>query len=199
MVNKSKRTTTVALVLVSVQLLVACVPVLPVLMGTATVTAIDLALDRRTVGRNIGDNILELKIRNDISVDDKLGRGVNVSVTAINGIVLLTGEVLKDTQRQRAEELARSYTETRKVVNEIALSGSTNINSRANDTWITGKVKAKLFGADGVPASGIKVVTERGSVYLLGLVTRAEGDAAVDIARSVRGVTHIYKVFEYIQ
>jgi len=195
MVNKLNRTIIVVLVLIIAQLLSTCVPIL---VGTATVTAIDVALDRRTVGRNIDDNALEFKIRKDILLDRTLGRGVNISVTSINGIVLLTGEVMKDKQRQQAESIARSYQETRQLVNEIALSGTTNINSRANDAWITSKVKAKLLRGVGIRASNIKVVTERSSVYLLGIVTHVEGDTAVDIAKSVRGVTHIYKVFEYM-
>ncbi len=172
---------------------------IPILVGTAAVTTIDLVLDRRTVGRSIDDNSLEIKLRKTFHVDEKLGRSVNLSVTVVNGIVLLTGEVQKDAQRKRASALAKQYTETRKVVNEVKLSGTTNINSRANDSWITGKVKTKLLAEHGVPASNIKVVTEKGSVYLLGLVTRKEGDKAVEIAQSVRGVTHIFKVFEYIK
>ena len=178
------------------QALTACVPIA---IGTATVTAIDLLSERRTLGRNIDDNTLELKLRKDFLTDENLGTAVNISVTAINGIVLLTGEVHSDDQRQHAESLARGYEETREVVNEIELSGSTNLTSRANDAYITGKVKTKLLRAENVPSTNIKVVTERGKVYLLGLVTREEAEAAVDIARSVNGITHIVKVFEYIE
>ena len=180
----------------SSQMLTAC---LPIFVGTATVTAIDLYMERRTLSRNIDDNALELKLRKDMHSDDVLGNKVNVSVTIINGIVLLTGEVHKDNQRKRAEELARSYIDTREVVNELELSGKTNLNSRANDSYITGKVKTKLLRADGVPSTNIKVVTERGKVYLLGLVTKEEAAAAVKATQSVNGVTHIVKVFEYIE
>ena len=184
------------LLIMSSQMLTAC---LPIFVGTATVTAIDLYMERRTLSRNIDDNALELKLRKDFHSDDVLGSEVNVSVTIINGIVLLTGEVHKDSQRKRAEELARSYTDTREVVNELELSGKTNLNSRANDSYITGKVKTKLLRADGVPSTNIKVVTERGKVYLLGLVTKEEAAAAVKATQSVNGVTHIVKVFEYIE
>ena len=179
----------------AIQALTACIPIA---IGTATVTAIDLIMERRTVGRNIDDNSLEIKLRKDYVVDDQLGTAVNISVTVINGIVLLTGEVKSDDQRQRATALAKEYIETREVVNEIELSGKTNLTSRANDSYITGKVKGKLVRADNVPSSNIKVVTERGKVYLLGLVTPAEADSAVAAVKSVRGVTHIVKVFEYI-
>jgi osmotically-inducible protein OsmY len=176
-------------------LLTACIPVL---VGTATVTAIDLYMERRTVGQSVDDNTLELRLRKDMLSDEALGTSVNVSVTIINGIILLTGEVHNDKQRKRAEALARSYTDTREVVNELELSGQTNLNSRANDSYITGKVKSKLLRAENIPSSNIKVVTERGKVYLMGLVTHPEAEAAVEISRSVSGVTHIVKVFEYI-
>jgi osmotically-inducible protein OsmY len=184
------------LLIMSSQMLIAC---LPIFVGTATVTAIDLYMERRTLSRNIDDNALELKLRKDFHSDEVLGSEVNVSVTIINGIVLLTGEVHKDNQRKRAEELARSYIDTREVVNELELSGKTNLNSRANDSYITGKVKTTLLRADGVPSTNIKVVTERGKVYLLGLVTKEEAAAAVKATQSVNGVTHIVKVFEYIE
>ena len=180
---------------ISAQVLTACAPLV---IGAATVTGVDLYLERRTVKQNIDDNTLELKLRADFVADDAL-EGTNVSVTAINGIVLLTGEVHNDQQRRGVEKVARSYEETREVVNELELSGKTNLNSRANDSYITGKVKTALVRADNVPSSNIKVVTERGKVYLLGLVTKAEAEAAVNATQGVSGVTHIVKVFEYLE
>ena len=179
----------------TVQSITACAPLL---LGTAVITTIDLSTERRTVGRSIDDNVLELKLRRNYWTDESLG-SVNISVTAMNGIVLLTGEVHSDEQRQYAESLARSYDQTREVVNELDLSGRSNINSRANDSYITAKVKARLLQANDLPLTNIKVVTERGNVYLLGLVTEAEALAAVELTQSVVGVTHIVKVFEYIK
>ena len=194
--QKSLKTLLVSLVfVVTTQILTACVPLV---IGTATVTAVDLYMERRTVKQSVDDNTLELKLRKEYLSDEKLGNAVNISTTIINGIVLLTGEVHSDEQRQYAEKLARAYIDTREVVNELELSGQTNMNSRANDSYITGKVKSKLVRADGVPSTNIKVVTERGKVYLLGLVTHPEAEAAVESAQSVSGVTHIVKVFEYI-
>ena len=184
---------TLALI-ISSQMLIACTPIL---IGVATITGVDLYLERRTVQRNIDDNALEIKLRNEYISDDQFD-GVNISVTVINGIVLLTGEVHNDKQRKSAEAIARDYIDTREVVNELELSGKTNLASRANDSYITGKVKTVLLKADNVPSTNIKVVTERSKVYLLGLVTRPEAEAAVKAAQSVNGVTHIVKVFEYI-
>ena len=183
------------IIILTVQSITACAPLL---LGTAVITTIDLSTERRSVGRNIDDNVLELKLRRDYWTDESLG-SVNISVTAMNGIVLLTGEVHSDEQRQYAESLARSYDQTREVVNELDLSGRSNINSRANDSYITAKVKARLLRDNDLPLTNIKVVTERGNVYLLGLVTEAEALAAVELTQSVVGVTHIVKVFEYIK
>lgn len=182
------------LILSGANSLTACVPALVV---GATVTTVNVATDRRTLGRNLDDNSLELDLRKDFLLDEKFD-GTNVSVTAINGIVLLTGEVSTDAQRQHAEALAKQRTRTLTVVNELQLAGKTSATSRANDSLITGKVKAKLLQSDDVQANVVKVVTEAGRVYLLGLVTRSEADAAVAAAQSVGGVTHIVKVFEYI-
>ena len=162
------------IIFLTVQSITACAPLL---LGTAIITTIDLSIERRTVGRNIDDNVLELKLRKIYWTDERLGSPVNISVTAMNGIVLLTGEVHTDEQRQYAESLARSYEQTREVVNELDLSGRSNINSRANDSYITAKVKARLLNENDLPLTNIKVVTERGNVYLLGLVTEAEAQA----------------------
>lgn len=183
------------LMLFAAEFLTACVPVM---VGATLVTGVSVATDRRTLGRNYDDNTLELSLRWEMRSDDAL-KGNNVSVTAINGIVLLTGEVASDELRRRAEDIASSNGKTLKVVNELQLSGATSLTSRTNDTLITSKVKTNLIRAEAVPANAVKVVTESGKVYLLGLVTRAEAEAAVEAANKVTGVTHIVKVFEYIK
>jgi len=178
-----------------VEFLAACVPVL---VATGTVTAINVATDRRTLGRNIDDNTLELELRKDFRLSSDL-QGTNVSVTANNGVVLLTGEVVSDQQRQLVEQMAESRTRTVTVVNELQLAGATGLGSRTNDSFITTKVKTALLQSKAVKANAVKVVTEGGKVYLLGLVTRSEADSAVAAAQTVSGVTHIVKVFEYIK
>lgn len=183
--------------LVAVPSITAC---LPVAITTATVTAISVSQSRRTPGTYLDDNALELKLRADIAKDAIVGRGVNISVTTFDGLVLLTGEVNSDEQRQRVSELAEVYKQTREVIfiaNELELAGRTNISSRFNDAWLTTKVKTRLFKAKNLSASSVKVVTEHGKVYLLGIVTRAEDAAAVDAVRRVNGVTHIVKVLKH--
>lgn len=170
----------------------------PVLLATATVATVDISLDRRTTGTYIDDNLLEVRLRSQLRQDESLGDAVNISVTSFNGIVLLTGEVNTDEQRQRAGEIVTAEGTARKVVNELELAGKTSVIGRANDALLTSKVKFQLT-KDENTAPTIKVVTEHGKVYLLGLVTQAEADAAVESALAVSGVTHIVKVFEYIE
>lgn len=189
-----KRVKILALVMMTT-IMAACEPVA---IGLVAVSAVDLLLDRRPIGQTFDDNTLELKLRKDYTINGVYD-GSNISVTALNGIILLTGEVKSEAVRKTAEKEARSYIGVREVVNELAISGKTGFVSRTNDSWITSKVKTNLLTTEGIRASNIKVVTERGKVYLLGLVTREEGERAIDVARKVRGVTHIVKVFEYDQ
>ena len=194
--SQHKHTVLILFAVMGFQFLTACIPLA---IGTAAVTVVDLIQDRRTVGRSIDDNSLEVKLRSDINGDQHIGNSAHISVTVVNGIVLLTGEIQREDHRKRALTLARRYPETRQVVDEMFLANASGLNTRAGDSWITSKVKTKLLKTPGVPSSNIKVVTENSRVYLLGLVTRGEAERAVDIARTVRGVTHIYKIFEYIK
>ena len=183
--------------LIAISQLAGCLPV--VLGTTATVSAIEVLADRRSAGQNLDDHTLELKLAKAITFDPRLADLVNINVTVVNNIVLLTGEVATLEQQQYAAELVRSNPQTRSVVNELILSGQTGLIGRANDSWITSKVKTRLLSTKGIPSTSITVTTERGQVYLLGLVTRSEADAAVETAKKVRGVTHVVKVFEYVQ
>jgi len=152
----------------------------------------------RDLGAHIDGSLLEERLHSQLRQDQVLGNAVNISVTSFNGIVLLTGEVNTNAQRRRAGEIVEADGRTRKLVNELELAGKTNVVGRANDALLATKVKTQLL-KDENTAPTINVVTERGRVYLLGLVTQAEADAAVESALAVSGVTHIVKVFEYIE
>ena len=165
---------------------------------TVLVTSVDMALDRRTVGTYVDDNSVEVKIRRAINKDPQIGKNVHISVTTMNGIVLLTGEAEHHDQIRRAIGISRGYTEARHVVNQISITDKAKVSGRTKDSWITTKTKAAIVKARGVKARRIKVVTERGNVFLLGMVTTAEADKAVEAARGVRGVNRITKVFEYL-
>ncbi len=177
-----------------VLLMTSCVATL---IGTAAVTAVDVVHDRRTVGSYIDDGTIELRIREFLIRDPKIRNNTHVSVTSLNGIVLLTGEAATLELRNEVATKAKKINGVRQIVNELRIAGRTALFSRANDTWLTSKVKTRLIKDTGVDANRIKVVSEYGNVYLMGVVTRAEANTATEITRSVGGVVRVVKVFEY--
>ncbi|MDE0918849.1 MAG: BON domain-containing protein [Arenicellales bacterium] len=189
----------IALMGLSVILISGCVsvPIAGLIGGSAI--AIDLSRDNRSVGTYLNDNVLEAKISNEIRSDAALSSSqINVSPTIINGVILLTGEAPNRTHIDRILDIAKSFKNTRKVINRIELAGKSTLASRANDSWITMEVKTALFHSKKVDHLRIKVVTERAHVYLMGLVSAEEADAAAQTARSINGVARVVKVFEYL-
>ncbi|MEE3293786.1 MAG: BON domain-containing protein [Pseudomonadota bacterium] len=166
-----------------------CVPAVSLL-------AIDLVRDEREPRAYWQDNKAEMDIRFSI-YRNKTISDTNVSVTIWNAVVLLTGEVPDQQAIDRILDIAKSHHYTRQVVNRIELAGRTNMASRINDSWLTGRVKTALVVSGTVDPTRFKVVTERANVYLMGLVTSAEATEAVMIVRSVPGVVRVIKVFEY--
>ena len=166
-----------------------CVPAVSLL-------AIDVVRDEREPRAYWQDNKAEMDIRFSI-YRNKTISDTNVSVTIWNAVVLLTGEVPDQQAIDRILDIAKSHHYTRQVVNRIELAGRTNMASRFNDSWLTGRVKTALVVSGTVDPTRFKVVTERANVYLMGLVTSAEATEAVMIVRSVPGVVRVIKVFEY--
>ena len=167
-----------------------CVPAVSLL-------AIDVVRDEREPRAYWQDNKAEMGIRFSI-YRNKTISDTNVSVTIWNAVVLLTGEVPDQQAIDRILDIAKSHHYTRQVVNRIELAGRTNMASRVNDSWLTGRVKTALVVSGTVDPTRFKVVTERANVYLMGLVTSAEATEAVLIVRSVPGVVRVIKVFEYL-
>ncbi len=166
-----------------------CVP-------AVTLLAIDVVRDEREPRAYWQDNKAEMDMRFSI-YRNKAISDTNVSVTIWNAVVLLTGEVPDQQTIDRILDIAKSHHYTRQVVNRIELAGRTNMASRTNDSWLTGRVKTALVVSGTVDPTRFKVVTERANVYLMGLVTSAEATEAVMIVRSVPGVVRVIKVFEY--
>ncbi|MCX7189698.1 MAG: hypothetical protein RLZZ541_938 [Pseudomonadota bacterium] len=169
----------------------ACVPV--VVGGAAAGGA--MAADRRTSGIYIEDENIELKALK--LMETNLGEHAHVNVTSYNRNVLLTGEVPTAESKTKAESLVKEITNIRNMTNEIAISPKSSIGSRSNDSYLTSKIKTKFVTENKFPANYVKVVTENSVVYLIGIVTQAEADAAAEIARNTSGVTKVVKVFEY--
>ena len=189
--TKTSLGTLILAVALSTQL-TACVPV--VVGGAAAGGA--MAADRRTSGTYIEDQAIELKAGKAIS--DNLKDNVHANVTSYNRQVLITGEVSDEANKKKAESLVKPIENVASIKNYLEIAKKSSLSTRTNDAYITSKVKANFLKENKFAANYVKVVTESGTVYLLGLVTHKEADYAVEIARSIGGVKTVVKVFEYI-
>ena len=168
-----------------------CVPLAVVGAGTTAL----VAGDRRTTGIYIEDENIEMKILR-ISGDFN---GAHVNATSFNQKVLLTGEAPDEATRKKIEELVKGVPSVKEVVNELQVAGNSSLASRGSDSVITSNVKTRMVNNSKVSPLHVKVVTEQSTVYLMGLVSPEEGDAAVEVARTTSGVSRVVKVFEYIK
>jgi len=169
-----------------------CVPVAVVGAGAAGAMSYE---DRRTTGVQIDDEGIELRAGNRIG--ERYGDKAHVNVTSFNRGVLLTGEVPDEKAKQDIEKIAATVPNVRLVANELRVGPPSSFSDRANDSAITGKVKAHFVDAGKFSAVHVKVVTEASVVYLLGLVTETEGKLAAEIASTTGGVKKVVKVFDY--
>jgi len=184
--------------LIAVLALAAATPALqgcfPLALTGMGATAL-VATDRRTTGIYIEDENIEWKALARVR---ELGTIAHVNATSYNRKVLLTGEAPTEADRKKIEDAVAGVPSVREVTNEIQVAGASSLAARGSDGLITSNVKARLVNNGKVSTNHVKVVTEAGVVYLMGLVTQSEGDAAAEIARTTSGVTRVVKVFEYI-
>ena len=167
----------------------------PMLVGGAIMTGMSAA-DRRTLGSQIEDEGIELRAANRIK--EHLGERVHINVTSFNRQVLLTGEVPSEQDKQLAEQVVSRVENVRSIINDLAVLGHSTLTQRSSDALVTGQVKAGLVDAKDLSVSAFKVVTERGTTYLLGRVTTREADRGTEIARNTSGVQKVVKLFEVI-
>lgn len=179
--------------LVAATALSACAPLL---VGGAVVGTSMVVTDRRTSGTQLEDQSIEIK--GQTRVREAVGERGHVNITSYNRNVLLTGEVAAETDKAAVEQAVAKIEGVRAVVNELAVMGSSSLASRSSDLVLVSKIKASYVDAKDVFANAIKVVAERGTVYLMGRVTEREATRATDIARGVPGVLKVVKVFEVI-
>jgi osmotically-inducible protein OsmY len=166
-----------------------------VIVGGVTLGVV-MAADRRQTEVMFNDQGIEFTAGSKI--DEALKGQGHVNVTSYNYTVLLTGEVPSAQAKADAESAASQVPRVRAVVNELQIAGTSSAASRSNDTYITSKVKSSFLGNGKFKPTDIKVVTEAGVVYLLGLVSHEEADAATEVARGTGGVQKVVRVFEYV-
>jgi osmotically-inducible protein OsmY len=166
------------------------------LLGGAVVGGTMVATDRRSSATQLEDQLIETKSGNRIR--ELLGERGKVTVTSYNRLVLLTGDVATESDKAAVEQAVTRVDNVRSVVNELAVMGSASLNVRSNDLLLSAKVKASIVDSKGLYANSIKVVTERGVVYMLGRVSEAEATQAANVARGVTGVVKVVRVFEIL-
>jgi osmotically-inducible protein OsmY len=180
-------------------LIVAALPLLggcaaAVIGGAAT--GVLVAEDRRTVGTVTDDKGIELRASS--RVNERVPNG-HFNFTSYNRMLLVTGEVFNATERENAERAARTIDNVRGIYNELQIAPVSGLSARTNDSYLTSKIKARFVDAQQFNAIHVKVVTEASVVYLMGLVKRAEADAATEIARTTSGVQKVVRLFEYLE
>ena len=152
----------------------------------------------RTTGARVEDESIETKGKVNISAADERFDDAHFSVTSYNGYVLIVGQVPDQALKDRASDVVREIRGVRRIYNELEISGNTSGLVRSSDTWLTTKVKSALLSADDIQGNRVKVVTENGVVYLMGLVSTTEADRIVEVARSTGGVQKVVQIFELI-
>ncbi|MDF3868365.1 BON domain-containing protein [Pseudomonas denitrificans (nom. rej.)] len=153
----------------------------------------------RTLGSKIDDSLIETKVAVNVAkADPDLDRNSHVVVISYNGVVLLAGQTPRSDLKNKAEQAAKEVQKVKTVHNELQILQPSSLAARSNDTWLTTKIKSQMLADANVPSTRIKVLTENGIVYMLGLVTRKEGDLATQVVQGVDGVQKIVRLFEYI-
>lgn len=183
------------LFLLSTPVLTGCVAA----VATTAIIGTDMATDRRTSGSYIEDQTIELKSAQAISDNNELNQSANINVISFNRVVLLIGQAPNEELRSTASEIVRKIDNVRKVHNEIRMSAPSSILSSTSDTWITTKAKSLMLAEKNFTSGHIKIVTESGELFLMGLVSRAEADKAIAIVRNIDGVVRVVQAFEFIQ
>ena len=170
-----------------------------IVVGGAATTAV-VAHDRRTTGVMVEDHSIEQKSYDRLSKDRLIGDDSEINVTSYNKVVLLTGQAPSENVRRRAEEIVSKVEQVLRVVNEVEIGSLASFGEHSRDVALTAEVKLRLTKVDlaDFDSLRVKVVTERGTVFLMGLLTKEEAHAVTEVVRYVSGVRRVVKVFEYI-
>jgi osmotically-inducible protein OsmY len=168
----------------------------PLVVGGVAATGVMVAADRRTSGTQLEDEAIELKAAGQVR--DVLGDKGHINFNCFNRQLLLTGEVPTEADKAKVERIAGQVENVRSVVNELAVLGNSSLTQRSSDTLVSGRVKAAIVDDKSLSIHAFDVVTERGTVYLMGRVTQREANRVTDVVRSVSGVQRVVRVFEVI-
>ncbi|KJK22420.1 signal peptide protein [Burkholderiaceae bacterium 16] len=188
----ARTATMVAALTVAATQLTGCFPVI----AAGVASGVTVATDRRPTATQTIDRGLQLETES--TLNSRYNGQARVSVSVFNRKVLLTGEAKDTSVKQQIDKYVRGLPNAREVIDELEIVPSPSFATQSEDTYITSKVKTMLITAEGVPSNSIKIVTEKGVVYMLGIVTPPEGERATDVARNASGVTKVVKAFDYV-
>ncbi|RDB44472.1 BON domain-containing protein [Halomonas sp. DQ26W] len=166
--------------------------------GVANPGTIDENYGKRTLGAQVEDESIETKIAHNLRRSDARLGDARINVDSYNAIVLLTGQVPSQELQQKATEIARDVRNVRDVHNELSIAANLPASQRMSDTWINTRIRTSLAADDTIDTSRLRFITENASVYVMGIVTRAEADRIVNAISRIGGVQRIVKVFDYI-
>ncbi|MCE9665169.1 BON domain-containing protein [Halomonas sp. M5N1S17] len=166
--------------------------------GVANPGTIDENYGKRTLGAQVEDESIETKIAHNLRRNDARLGDARINVDSYNAIVLLTGQVPSEELKQKATEIARDVRNVRDVHNELSVAANLPASQRLSDTWINTRIRTSLATDETIDTSRLRFVTENASVYVMGIVTRAEADRIVNAISRIGGVQRIVKVFDYI-
>ena len=177
-----------------------------VLQGCAAVAVVavttgvsaSMATDRRSIGNQIDDQRIEVEAYNKITKNKPLSDNTNLHIISVNGSVLIIGQAPNTYLSDQAIKIINNINGVVRIHNQIRIGNLISITRQTNDIWLTSKVKTALFSSDKVNGNVIKVITENAEVFLMGLVTKKEADAAINITRNISGVNSVFKAFEYL-
>ncbi|MBT8069744.1 MAG: BON domain-containing protein [Gammaproteobacteria bacterium] len=156
---------------------------------------------RRTTGTVLNDQKLEFDVISSIRSNPNFSEADHIKVEVHQGVVLLAGETVSEANRTLATELAEESRLTERVVNDLKVGERAGFGGKLDNSWLTNKVNSKLLTKNpisGNDVSRIKVVSSQNTVYLMGMVTREEGDAVAEVVRNIRGVERVVKIFDYV-
>lgn len=164
---------------------------------TGAATGASIAHDRRSTGAVIDDQGIEFKASYALYQNKEIYDQSHINVTSYNGVVLITGETPSETLKQQVSAEIKAINKVKRIHNELIIAAPSSLPSRSSDAWITSKIKAKLTTEEGIDPFYVKVVTEHGIVYLMGILSHAEADKAVSLVTKAAGVQRVIKIFEY--
>ncbi|PCI58669.1 MAG: osmotically-inducible protein OsmY [Gammaproteobacteria bacterium] len=181
-------------------LLIAVIIILQGCVAAAVITVgtgVKVATDRRSVGHQIDDQTIELNFYTQLRHNKTLSENTNIQAISVNGTLLIIGQTPTEVLRDSILKIVKDVKGVDKVYNQIRIGNTTSILTKSHDVWLTSKVKVALLAEDNIDGINIKVVTENGEVFLMGLVSQKEAEQAVNVARNISGVNRVLKAFEY--